>query len=68
MKETIESINGTVAVANKNPSPDEIIAGIKTIKTGSNVDGKTITKNDTNHPLIGVLSGWSNYLIFVLFC
>ena len=34
MKETIESMNGTVTVANKNPSPDEIIAGIKTIKTG----------------------------------
>lgn len=45
MKETIESMNGTVAVANKNPSPDEIIAGIKTIKTGSDIDGKTITKN-----------------------
>lgn len=46
MKEAIEDMNGTVIVANKNPSPDEIIAGIKTIKTGSDIDNKTITKNE----------------------
>ena len=54
MKETIESMNGTVTVANKNPSPDEIIAGIKTIKTGYPVDNSTIVVENEQYVVKGI--------------